>query len=47
LNPHIDQDKEYFTGGPAFKAPFYTIPDELQGIGCQKNDRSIQPLDVI
>jgi L-alanine-DL-glutamate epimerase-like enolase superfamily enzyme len=36
LDPHIDPEKEPFTGGPSFKAPFYTISDELPGIGVQK-----------
>jgi L-alanine-DL-glutamate epimerase-like enolase superfamily enzyme len=36
LDPHIDPEKEPFTGGPAYDAPFYTIPDEKAGIGIQK-----------
>jgi len=36
LDPHIDPAMEPFTGGPGYAAPFYTIPDDLPGIGCQK-----------
>jgi L-alanine-DL-glutamate epimerase-like enolase superfamily enzyme len=36
LDPHIDPEKEPFSGGPAFKAPVYTISDDQSGIGVQK-----------
>jgi L-alanine-DL-glutamate epimerase-like enolase superfamily enzyme len=36
LDPHIDPEREIFTGGPAYKAPFYTLSPDLPGIGCQK-----------
>jgi L-alanine-DL-glutamate epimerase-like enolase superfamily enzyme len=36
LDPHIDPEKGPFTGGPAFNAPFYSIPEELPGIGIKK-----------
>jgi L-alanine-DL-glutamate epimerase-like enolase superfamily enzyme len=36
LDPHTDPEKEPFTGGPEYKAPFYTIPDNLPGIGIKK-----------
>jgi L-alanine-DL-glutamate epimerase-like enolase superfamily enzyme len=36
LDPHIDPEREPFTGGPGYKAPYYTISDELPGIGIQK-----------
>ncbi len=36
LDPHIDPEKEPFTGGPAYSAPFYSIPDDLPGIGIKK-----------
>jgi len=35
LDPHIDPDKEPFTGGPDFNAPFYTITDK-PGMGIEK-----------
>ena len=36
LDPHINPEAEPFTGGPAYEAPFYTIQDELPGIGVQR-----------
>ena len=36
LDPHIDPEREPFTGGPSYNAPFYTISDEQQGIGISK-----------
>lgn len=36
LDPHIDPDKEPFTGGPEYKAPCYTLSPDLPGIGCLK-----------
>jgi L-Ala-D/L-Glu epimerase len=36
LDPHIDPEKEPFSGGPGFTAPYYTISDELAGIGIKK-----------
>ncbi len=36
LDPHIDPAREPFTGGPVYKAPCYTLSDDLPGIGCQK-----------
>lgn len=36
LDPHIDPEKEPFTGGPGFNAPFYTISDSLPGMGIRK-----------
>jgi L-alanine-DL-glutamate epimerase-like enolase superfamily enzyme len=36
LDPHIDPGKEPFTGGPDYEAPFYTISDDLPGIGIKK-----------
>lgn len=36
LDPHIDPAKEFFTGGPDFSAPFYTIQDNQPGIGIIK-----------
>lgn len=36
LDPHIDPEKEPFTGGPVYEAPFYTIPDDKPGMGIEK-----------
>jgi L-alanine-DL-glutamate epimerase-like enolase superfamily enzyme len=36
LDPHINPDKEPFTGGPEYEAPFYTISDDKPGLGIQK-----------
>jgi len=36
LDPHIDPENEPFTGGPVYNAPFYSISDDLPGIGIQK-----------
>jgi len=36
LDPHIAPEKEPFTGGPDYKAPFYTLSPDLPGIGCKK-----------
>ncbi len=36
LDPHIDPGREPFGGGPDYHAPFYTISDDLPGIGIQK-----------
>ncbi len=36
LDPHIDPAREPFTGGPVYKAPYYTLPEDLPGIGCKK-----------
>jgi len=36
LDPHIEPDLEPFTGGPVYSAPFWTLPPDLAGIGCQK-----------
>jgi L-alanine-DL-glutamate epimerase-like enolase superfamily enzyme len=36
LDPHIDPAKEPFDGGPDYAAPFYTISDDLPGIGIRK-----------
>lgn len=36
LDPHIEPGKEPFTGGPAYKAPNYTLSPDLAGIGCTK-----------
>lgn len=36
LDPHIDPEREAFTGGPGYDAPCYTISDVLNGIGVQK-----------
>jgi L-alanine-DL-glutamate epimerase-like enolase superfamily enzyme len=36
LDPHINPNEEPFTGGPDYKAPFYTISDNLPGIGIKK-----------
>ena len=36
LDPHIDPEKEPFTGGPDFSAPIYSIPEDLPGIGIRK-----------
>jgi L-alanine-DL-glutamate epimerase-like enolase superfamily enzyme len=36
LDPHIDQRKEPFTGGPDFSAPFYSLSDIQKGLGFQK-----------
>jgi len=36
LDSHIDPQKEPFSGGPDFVAPFYTIPDDQPGIGIKK-----------
>lgn len=35
LDPHIDPEKEIFSGGPDFTAPVYTISDSLPGIGIR------------
>ena len=36
LDPHIDPGREPFTGGPAYNAPYYTISEDLPGIGIMK-----------
>jgi L-Ala-D/L-Glu epimerase len=36
LDPHINPAAEPFTGGPEYKAPFYTISDIYPGIGIRK-----------
>ena len=36
LDPHIEPEKEPFTGGPLYEAPFYTLSPDLPGIGCKK-----------
>jgi L-alanine-DL-glutamate epimerase-like enolase superfamily enzyme len=36
LDPHIEPEKEPFTGGPLYEAPFYTLSPDLPGIGCRK-----------
>jgi L-alanine-DL-glutamate epimerase-like enolase superfamily enzyme len=36
LDPHIEPDLEPFTGGPVYKAPYWTLPPDLSGTGCQK-----------
>jgi hypothetical protein len=36
LDPHIDPEKEPFTGGPVYNAPCYTVSDDYPGIGIQK-----------
>ena len=36
LDPHIAPEKEPFTGGPDYNAPFYTLSPDLPGIGCKK-----------
>jgi L-alanine-DL-glutamate epimerase-like enolase superfamily enzyme len=38
LDPHIDPAREPFTGGPAYNAPYYTIPDDLPGIGIKRRN---------
>lgn len=34
LDPHIAPDREPFSGGPDYKAPFYYLSADLPGIGC-------------
>ena len=36
LDPHIEPEKEPFTGGPLYEAPLYTLSPDLPGIGCRK-----------
>jgi len=36
LDPHISPERELFTGGPDFNAPYYSISDDLPGIGIGK-----------
>jgi L-alanine-DL-glutamate epimerase-like enolase superfamily enzyme len=36
LDPHIEPEKEPFTGGPYYKAPYYTLSPDLTGTGCKK-----------
>jgi len=36
LDPHINPDDEPFTGGPEYKDPFYTLSDNISGIGVTK-----------
>lgn len=36
LDPHIDPALEPFNGGPDYKAPCYSIPDNLPGLGMVK-----------
>lgn len=36
LDPHIDPDKESFTGGPDFDVPSYVLSDTDPGIGVRK-----------
>lgn len=36
LDPHINSERELFTGGPEFNAPCYSILDNLPGIGIEK-----------
>jgi L-Ala-D/L-Glu epimerase len=36
LDPHIDPEKESFTGGPEFKDPFYSLSGSYSGIGVIK-----------
>ena len=36
LDPHIDPALEPFTGGPDYRAPFYTLSPDLPGIGCRR-----------
>lgn len=36
LDPHIDPALEAFYGGPEFSAPYYTISDDLPGVGVKK-----------
>ena len=36
LDPHIDPKNEPFTGGPDYSAPYYTIPEEISGLGILK-----------
>jgi L-alanine-DL-glutamate epimerase-like enolase superfamily enzyme len=38
LDPHIDPDREPFSGGPEFRDPYYSISDELPGIGISKKE---------
>lgn len=36
LDPHINPDVEPFSGGPEYKDPFYTLSDQVAGIGVLK-----------
>jgi len=36
LDPHIDPEREPFTGGPEFKDPYYRLSDKVPGIGIRK-----------
>jgi L-alanine-DL-glutamate epimerase-like enolase superfamily enzyme len=36
LDPHIYPEREPFTGGPDYSAPWYTLSADLPGIGCKK-----------
>lgn len=36
LDPHIDPENEPFTGGPDYSAPYYTIPEDISGLGIRK-----------
>ncbi|MBK7713730.1 MAG: dipeptide epimerase [Bacteroidales bacterium] len=36
LDPHIDPENEPFTGGPDYSAPYYTIPEDVSGLGIRR-----------
>ena len=36
LDPHINPEREPFSGGPDFEAPYYSVSDFLPGIGVQR-----------
>lgn len=36
LDPHIDPENEPFTGGPDYSAPYYTIAEDIPGLGIIK-----------
>lgn len=38
LDPHLRQDQDPFSGGPAFAEPFYEIDNGLPGIGVSLNN---------
>jgi L-alanine-DL-glutamate epimerase-like enolase superfamily enzyme len=38
LDPHIDPERETFTEGPEYSAPWYKITDDFPGIGVRKRN---------
>ena len=36
LDPHINPEREPFSGGPDYEAPQYSVSNSLPGIGVQR-----------